>query len=339
MPGQDDHLSNEVALNARLDETGVTFAAKSRAVAAFDRLVGSVLDIPAAHFERIAAKIRVKQRIGEQLEQARADLTLDGLAAEVLEDRARKKANAECIAVEALEALKRLPPPQSVNGETFEQPHADEPSKLDDDWMNQFVRYSEEITSENLQQLWGQVLANEIRSPGGYSKQTLRFIYELDSETAKLCEDFSKLRVGDHIPYTEDFSRGDLMYATIELRRMGLIEGVGGSQPTQNFALSNEGVAMIGGDTKALILKGRPGVHGTYSSLLLTRLGKQVMSLLAHTREEEALRELSKLIPKDGLEQILLGAIQSRRADFLTATPLYQVWSSHPPSGLGTQPT
>ena len=41
-----DHLSDEVSLNAHVTESGLSATAKSRAIAAIDRLIGALLTYP-----------------------------------------------------------------------------------------------------------------------------------------------------------------------------------------------------------------------------------------------------------------------------------------------------
>jgi hypothetical protein len=45
---------------------------------------------------------------------------------------------------------------------------ADAATEIDDDWLNVFVRLAEDKTSEELQQLFGRILAGEIRKPGSF---------------------------------------------------------------------------------------------------------------------------------------------------------------------------
>ena len=51
---QSDHLSNDVSVEGRLTDTSLTVKTKSRAIAALDRLIGSIADVPAAKLEAYA---------------------------------------------------------------------------------------------------------------------------------------------------------------------------------------------------------------------------------------------------------------------------------------------
>ena len=82
MAKKDDHLSNEVAIEVHLDETGLTFRAKSRAVAAFDRLCGSVPDFFAARLEGKTKQIRAKDDVREALILADGEVAKERLLAD-----------------------------------------------------------------------------------------------------------------------------------------------------------------------------------------------------------------------------------------------------------------
>jgi hypothetical protein len=65
-----DPLNNELSVEAKIDETGIKAGAKSRALSAFDRLCGSLIDIPSAYAEGVAARIRAKSEVRELMIEA-----------------------------------------------------------------------------------------------------------------------------------------------------------------------------------------------------------------------------------------------------------------------------
>jgi len=58
-----------------------------------------------------------------------------------------------------------------------EQPINNEP--LDEDWTTRFFKIAEEISNEEMQALWGKILAGEIKQPKSYSLRTLELIRNL----------------------------------------------------------------------------------------------------------------------------------------------------------------
>jgi hypothetical protein len=56
----------------------------------------------------------------------------------------------------------------------------------DDDWIYRFIDASEDVGNEEMQQIWGKILAGEITSPGSFSYTTLETVKRLRREEADL---------------------------------------------------------------------------------------------------------------------------------------------------------
>jgi len=85
---------------------------------------------------------------------------------------AKKQLNIENVTAYAAEELKN------------EQPVTDEP--VDDDWTSRFFRIVEDISNEEMQALWGRILAGEIKQPKSYSLRTLELIRNLSKNEADI---------------------------------------------------------------------------------------------------------------------------------------------------------
>jgi uncharacterized repeat protein (TIGR03899 family) len=83
---------------------------------------------------------------------------------------AKKQLNIENVTAFAAEELKN------------EQPVTDEP--LDEDWTTRFFKIAEEVSNEEMQALWGKILAGEIKQPKSYSLRTLELIRNLSKSEA-----------------------------------------------------------------------------------------------------------------------------------------------------------
>ncbi len=62
---------------------------------------------------------------------------------------------------------------------------ADAQAEIDDDWLNFFVRISEDKSSEELQQLFGRILSGEIRRPGSFSLRTVQLMSTISKQDAE----------------------------------------------------------------------------------------------------------------------------------------------------------
>lgn len=85
---------------------------------------------------------------------------------------AKKQINLENVTAFAAEELKN------------EQPVTDEP--LDEDWTTRFFRIAEDISNEEMQALWGKILAGEVKQPKSYSLRTLELIRNLSKKEADI---------------------------------------------------------------------------------------------------------------------------------------------------------
>jgi hypothetical protein len=191
-----DPLGGELSIEAKIDETGIKASAKSRALAAFDCLCGSVIDIPGAYAEGVARRIRARNEVRQALIEVEGEAAKEKLLAEptagdrvidvfLLEQR-RKQGNRDAVASEALATLKALPPPRQ---DDFAHEGEEDGKPIEEDWLNVFAAHADNASSEHLRQLWGRILAGEIRKPGSFSLTTLRAIAELDRDIAL---DFNK---------------------------------------------------------------------------------------------------------------------------------------------------
>ena len=85
---------------------------------------------------------------------------------------AKKQLNIENVTAFAAEELKNEPPV------------TDEP--VDEDWTTRFFRIVEEVSNEEMQALWGKILAGEIKQPKTYSLRTLELIRNLSKREADI---------------------------------------------------------------------------------------------------------------------------------------------------------
>ena len=106
---------------------------------------------------------------------------------------AKKQLNLESVTAFAAEQLRNE---QSVTNEP-----------LDEDWKTRFFNIAEDISNEEMQSLWGRILAGEIKQPKTYSLRTLELLKNLSKEEAEVFTKFAQLRInsGDkNIVYNQD---------------------------------------------------------------------------------------------------------------------------------------
>lgn len=66
------------------------------------------------------------------------------------------------------------------------------PQDIDNDWIANFIDKCKLISDEEMQILWGKVLAGEANSPGKYSKRTINFLSNMDKSDAEMFSMFCR---------------------------------------------------------------------------------------------------------------------------------------------------
>lgn len=196
-----DHLDNETSISAELTASGLKASAKSRAIAAIDRLLGSMFDQWTVRREIRAAEERAASSskiviIESAAKTVAAQIALDPVMAQaILDEHIRTKPardNKRAVVELAIQELTNNPPtPEDSNSDV---------SELNGDFLNRFDKYSSEASDERFREIWAKVLAGEIKRPGVISKKAMRIIDEMEPHVALHFEELCKYRYGINIP-------------------------------------------------------------------------------------------------------------------------------------------
>jgi len=284
-----DPIAGEVSIKAAIDQNSISIGGRSRLLAAADQLLGGLVGIPGAIMDgwRTTFQARAEQReTFIRLETAAAvkalsesDHFAQATAARLIQDEVRKQSNRAGVWFETEEALK-LPPPSAAGRSTADQ----DDIALDPDWMNVFADHAGRASSDRLRGLWGRILAGEIRRPGSFSPATMAAVAELDADVARAFQDTVLECHGDICPSSEGVE-GEAFDRFALLHERGLVGVFDGSE-FRRFPSNSDGGCAIMGDTHALLLEGTPGVVYHLKVIRLTRVGRELASILP--RDEEA---------------------------------------------------
>jgi hypothetical protein len=114
--------------------------------------------------------IRINQR--DAIREAR-----DRAKERVTRQEERRQNNLEAITIKAA-----LEEPDSVSEEPVEP-----------DWLSQFINQAQDVSDEDMQTIWGRILAGEVAEPGTYSLRTLAFLKMLRKKDAELITRFCSM--------------------------------------------------------------------------------------------------------------------------------------------------
>jgi len=301
--------NNDVALIAKLDQSGLTASARSRFVSAVDRLLGGLVEIPATHIDNHVRRVQLR---GE------ADLVSDAFklkseiqrifgedepsiqAAENLVKKERRRFENKRRVVEA--AVEDLSENSDLASDL-------DMGNLSPDWISKFERFSEDASSEEVQLLWGRILSGEVRKPGTFSSSTLRFISELDAETAKSFEEVAKLRLETGLLPREKSLAGDRLIQLLTLEEAGLLQEVN-SFLGIDLKPIDDGFCYLPNGNFMLRVKLRAGRSARVNMMLLTRAGKEICHILPKDSGPGPLEFVAKHIEDECSEVALFYTLQ-----------------------------
>lgn len=229
-------------------------------------------------------------------------------------DVLRREVNVARAILQAEKALE--PDPQKSSGAA--------PS---DDWIHRWSDYASSVSSEELQLLWGRVLAGEVKAPGEYSVRFLNFLHNLDRSEAQLIAQVMPLVVEDFIfkDPTDQLEKFGLTFdKLLVLQELGLISGVNGLGINKRYAARPGMPLQIFLVNHDLAIGCKVSVDLTSIEIpvyLLTNLGKQLARLGNFVADRQYLRTLGEWIKKQGFS-VQIGTPVTHPDGMRTLTPL-----------------
>ena len=214
----------EKSLEVRLG--GFKASIKARAKSALGRVIGSAANLTAAKLDAWANEIRNADRMDSAIYDAAVktigddEEQLSRLIGEISAGHIRKLANKKHVVERAIEHISDPQP----DGE----PRTEE-GEVSPDWLDFFGDYAEKANTEAVRDLWGRVLAGEIRLPGTFSLYTLRILAELDQQVARWFDEEAQFRWGKHIvrpPEDMKTLGGDRLQRLNRLEEAGLLNHI-----------------------------------------------------------------------------------------------------------------
>lgn len=192
--------------------TGIPDPFKKNALKAFGQLCTAAVDIPIAYLEGKASEIRAgtdarvslinsgSEQIAQQMNIPTnyVDAATNKFAQKIIQERI----NVDTISLNAKQELEQESFADSVTS----------PEEISSDWLNSFEKEATTKSSEEMQLLFGKILAGELKKPSTYSIRTVKILAQLNEEVAELFQRFcsmcSTLYVGDEVYNSSLFSLG-----------------------------------------------------------------------------------------------------------------------------------
>lgn len=184
--------------------------------------------------------------------------------------------------------------------------------KPDLEWITRFFRIAEDMPTDGLQQIWGKILAGEIRQPGSFSLRTLDLLRNVSKSEAEAFAKLAPFVARQNELYfflrEDEFEFGKNGMPTfneiVALKDAGLVA----SDPmlTMNSPATTKNAEgwYISGPTMLGLRypNGKPAV--SFSIGLLTRAGIEILKLNPQPTNWEVLNNLAKLHKCPGITAI-----------------------------------
>jgi hypothetical protein len=294
-------------------------AVQKSLLGAVHRLVTGMTDYPAVWLERAVQGVRDGTAARTAVSEALAKMAVAKIeAGSELDERAvkawlpeavRKQENREGVAKAAVQAAADM----RCDGQS-------QPDAVDQDWMNLFIRFAEDASSERMRDLWGQVLAREVTRPGSFSLRTVRFMSELDAKTASAFERLSEL-IFDADALDLPSRLTDEQFADVFILEQAGIASYATGKLAKYIDLDSSGMASLNIRAGKLHIFGAPNHMVSLNCTLLTSVGVELSRILPTKSGDRVAENIANRIPKVNLTRIEWDAGQSDQRKILWSKP------------------
>lgn len=183
---------------------------------------------------------------------------------------------------------------------------------LDDDWLYRWRDYAGSVSSEELQAIWGRILAGELKSPGLCSYRLMDFVRNLTKDEASLIEKIAPFVLGDFIARDHDaiLEKAGVTFSIIlQLQDLGILSGAEalGLSLTLPSNSKDRYLMVLMCHGRGLLLEHEDATKtidlGAY---VVTTLGRQVIKLGKFIPNEDYLLAVGSKIQKSGFKVSLV---------------------------------
>lgn len=190
-----------------LSDTVIPAPIRRNAWKAFKQLCTAAIEVPVAYLEGKAAEIRTGTESRVKIMKENADQIAEQMnvppeyarraANKFAEKIIREQVNLDTISAVAADELHK---DESTNPT---EPNTDDTAEktISDDWLNSFEKEASQKNTEEMQLMFGRILAGQIGKPGTYSIKAVKMLGALDQKAATLFKLLCSLSVVlGHLP-------------------------------------------------------------------------------------------------------------------------------------------
>ena len=179
--------------------------------------------------------------------------------------------------------------------------------KVEEDWTTRFFNYAQDVSNEEMQSLWGRILAGEVENPKSYSLRALELIRNLSKNEAEIFTKLAKFAVksdGEYFLYKgkKDFLSREFGISFNDialLKELGLLHT--SEFTSYEYAKSNKASnphLIFGGNVVTMEIKENTPKFkiGIY---LFTTIGNELLKLIDIESDFNYIKEFAKEVQSE----------------------------------------
>jgi uncharacterized repeat protein (TIGR03899 family) len=160
---------------------------------------------------------------------------------------------------------------------------------VEEDWTNRFFNYAQDISNDEMQKLWGRVLAGEVKRPKSFSLRTLEIIRNLSKEEAAVFMKFARFAISSgNTSFLLSFKKNKVLednyglnYSDrLLLEELGLIAANELAFQMANTDNEKRQIVFILGNTCVIQEKLPKQPQHQIEVLVFTKIGQQLLKLV-----------------------------------------------------------
>ena len=170
------------------------------------------------------------------------------------------------------------------------------------DWTNRFFSIVEDISDETLQDIWGRILAGEVKQPNSFSLRTLDLLRNVTKEEAELFVKASKYYVEKNFICTEEFALS--LHETLLLGETGFINS---EELTKEWNIEPNSKLEIIIDRNTLIILHNDTNKKVWcqpSVKKLSKAGIEILSLVEKTDRNKFYKIRTQFFKSNGVSRV-----------------------------------
>lgn len=159
----------------------------------FTKAAGHLFKVPNAFLDGLADEIKATSAARVKITEATGNKLAESIVVDSLLAQIAVQTHASKILRQQKNTMKVLQHAGEEISNSTTAESAEEVKEISDDWLNAFESEAVNMSSEQMQRLFGKMLAGEIGRPSTYSVRTVKLMGQMDSDVAEIFRQFCSI--------------------------------------------------------------------------------------------------------------------------------------------------